>query len=517
MGHTCSARAELDSDGQPRRLVTEWIPLVEVPGVSDRGDAVFDKLRNDPSYRVLDAPWLAEAAADQLVKGLQQLVAAYREWIDAQRTRIPLLPTALQTQAEKHLDLCADGARRMDDGISGIRDDSNIRTAFQLAQQAMSMQFAWSRGSAALTWRPFQLAFQLLVLPSLATRSHRDRETMDLLWFPTGGGKTEAYLALTAFIILLRRLRATQSDKGTGVAVLMRYTLRLLTIQQFQRAASMICACELLRRRAAAAGAPQLGSAPIGVGLWVGAASTPLTLRDALNRQPGDSSTPEQLTVCPACRADLRWKITPKESIVECTSDAKKCEYAAHGARIPIWTIDEEIYSREPSLVIGTVDKFAQIVRKPETKSLFGRGASGSAAPDLIIQDELHLISGPLGSIAGLYETAIDELCRRGEVRPKIIGSTATIRRATEQARALFDRETYQFPAPGLDAGNSGFAVTDREQARPTISRCDDGRPFCNIHVAGDRRVSPSRGHSTGVTGGARLLLEPRRLFQLTP
>src|SRR6185436_640603 len=92
---------------------------------------------------------------------------------------------------------------------------------------------------------------------------------------------------------------------------------------------------------------------------------------------------------------------------------------------------------------------------------LFGRGAP-HAPPDLIIQDELHLISGPLGSIAGLYEVAIDELCRRDAVRPKIIGSTATIRRAQEQIESLFDRKTYQFPSPGLDAGNSGFAVTDR-------------------------------------------------------
>ncbi len=472
VGHTCSARTELDPDGAPRRLVTEWIPLVEVLGVSDRGDTIFDKLRDDQRHRVLDARWLAEAPEDQLVQGLQQLVLAYREWIETEGKRIKQLPSALQTQAKKHLDRCSDGARRMDEGIAGIRDDSKTRTAFQLAQRAMSMQFGWSRNGAALVWRPFQLAFQLLVLPSLATRSHRDRETMDLLWFPTGGGKTEAYLALTAFIILLRRLRRTQADKGTGVAVLMRYTLRLLTIQQFQRAASMICACELLRRRSI----PELGAEPIGIGLWVGAAATPLTLRDALNRQPGDSSTPEQLTVCPACRADLRWRITPRESIVECTSDSTKCEYAAHGARFPIWTIDEEIYTREPSLLIGTVDKFAQIVRKPETQALFGRGPNGNGPPDLIIQDELHLISGPLGSIAGLYEVAIDELCRRGDVRPKIIGSTATIRRATEQARALFDRDTYQFPAPGLDAGNSGFAVTDR--SRP-------GRLYLGVTTAG--------------------------------
>src|SRR5262249_30768154 len=149
----------------------------------------------------------------------------------------------------------------------------------------------------------FQLAFQLLVIPSLAERTHADREVMDLLWFPTGGGKTEAYLALTALIIMLRRVRATKEDDGAGVAVLMRYTLRLLTVQQFQRAAAMIFACELLRRRGASGTPSGLGTVPIGIGLWVGAAATPLTLQDALNRSPGDPSTPEQLTACPCCGA----------------------------------------------------------------------------------------------------------------------------------------------------------------------------------------------------------------------
>jgi hypothetical protein len=353
----------------------------------------------------------------------------------------------------------------MAEGVAAVRRDVQIRTAFQLAQTAMRLQFGWLRGGKPLVWHPFQLAFQLLVLASLATRSHPDRETMDLLWFPTGGGKTEAYLALTAFVVLLRRLRRSTDDEGAGVAVLMRYTLRLLTVQQFQRAAAVICACELLRRRGEAptAGLPDLGKTPISIGLWVGAAATPLTLQEALNRAPGDPSTPEQLTTCPGCGARLTWRLTPKESFVECPSEPSSCELAASGSRLPIWTIDEEVYRHTPSLLIGTVDKFAQIVRKIETRVLFGRGKKHSP-PDLVIQDELHLISGPLGSLAGLYEVAIDELCRRDAIRPKVIGSTATIRRAEDQIRALFDRTTYQFPSPGLDAGNSGFAVTDFER-----------------------------------------------------
>lgn len=477
VGHTCSARAILDGE-QVTKLKIEWVPAVIVPRVSDRGDRVFDTL-HQPSddRRALEAQWLARASAPDLVAGLDRIVAAYQQWITREAARVAGLPAELQPQAQKHIDRCRLGAERMSDGIAAIRTDTDVRTAFQLAQSAMATQFAWSRNGASLKWRPFQLSFQLLVIPSLAERSHADRDVMDLLWFPTGGGKTEAYLTLTAFIIMLRRLRATKKNDGAGVAVLMRYTLRLLTVQQFQRAAAMIFACEFLRRRSVSteAGFPALGTSPIGIGLWVGVAATPLTLKEALDRSPGDPSTPEQLTACPCCGSKLNWKLSPRESTVECTSESSTCELAQSGPRLPVWTIDEEVYRHMPSLLIGTVDKFAQIVRKPDTALIFGRGTT-HAPPDLIIQDELHLISGPLGSMAGLYEVAIDELCRDDSVRPKVIGSTATIRRAEEQIRALFDRGTYQFPAPGLDAGNSGFAVTDLDSP---------GRLYVGLTTAG--------------------------------
>src|SRR5262249_29061611 len=149
----------------------------------------------------------------------------------------------------------------------------------------------------------------------------------------------------TAFVIMLRRLRASKQDDGSGVAVLMRYTLRLLTIQQFQRAAAMICACELLRRRGEArvVGLPHLGKTRIGIGLWVGEAATPLTLEAALGRRAGDPSTPEQLTTCPCCSAKLNWKLSPKESLVECSSEAPGCELMQSGGPLPIWTIGEEV------------------------------------------------------------------------------------------------------------------------------------------------------------------------------
>ena len=479
VGHTCSARAILSStdDGSLEYIKTEWIPSVTVPSISDQGDKVFDALRASENSRPLEASWLAEADRVELVQGLERLVAAYRRWIREEEERIGQLPENLRPQARKHLALCSQSGDRMEEGVTSVRDDFKIRSAFQLSQKAMNIQFGWLRDGSKLVWRPFQLGFQLLVLASLASRTHCDRETMDLLWFPTGGGKTEAYLALTAFIILLRRLQTTEEDEGAGTSVLMRYTLRLLTVQQFQRAAAMILACELLRRRSRSGQweIPDLGKSPIGIGLWVGSAATPNSLREALDRRDDSPSTHEQITNCPACAQPLDWKITPQESSVECTSELSMCDLSGSGKSLPIWTIDEEVYRHSPALVIGTVDKFAQIVRNMDTKSLFG-GEGKFAPPDLIIQDELHLISGPLGSIAGLYEVAIDELCRRESVRPKIIGSTATIRRAEDQIRSLFDRKTNQFPSPGLDAGNSGFAVIDED--RP-------GRLYLGLTTAG--------------------------------
>ena len=427
-----------DNDDTLEYIKTEWIPSVIVPSISDQGDKAFDALRVGEDSSPLEANWLAGADKDDLVRGLERLVAAYKQWIRAEEQRIKQLPERLRPQARKHMDLCIQGADRMEDGVNCIRDDVEIRSAFQLSQKAMNTQFRWLRSGIELVWRPFQLGFQLLVLASLADGTHSDREIMDLLWFPTGGGKTEAYLALTAFIILLRRLRATEKDNGAGVAVLMRYTLRLLTVQQFQRAAAMILACELLRRQSQLGQwkIPDLGSSPIGIGLWVGSSATPNTLQEALDRSDDSPATYQQITNCPACAQPLDWKVTPRESTARCTSDSSKCALSGTGQGLPIWTIDDEVYRYSPALVIGTVDKFAQIVRNMNTKALFG-GDGKFAPPDLIIQDELHLISGPLGSIAGLYEVAIDELCRREFIRPKIIGSTATIRRAEDQTPSI--------------------------------------------------------------------------------
>lgn len=477
VGHTCSATTTRHGELRVTEVATTWIPAEEVHGVNEKGDESFSALYTNKELRPLDASWLARADRDELAAALRYVPNAYDEWISKENHKREALTPHLASLASDQIELCKVGQARINEGIEVIEKRDKVRTAFQLANAAMAKQFAWGDPETPLLWRPFQLAFQLLVLPSLVDRSHADRETMDLLWFPTGGGKTEAYLALIAFTIFYRRLEANGAPEGNGVAAFMRYTLRLLTVQQFQRATAVIAACELIRIDQNRRGGTtvRLGAAPISLGLWVGGAATPLKLKEAVSKSEIGERPYAQVTHCPACGKKLKWQVSLQASKVVCRSDSSECEIAANGRVVPIWTIDEEIYRESPSLVIATIDKFAQIVRNPETSALFGK-RTNSAPPDLIIQDELHLISGPLGSIAGLYETAIDELCQTPNSIPKIIGSTATIRRASEQSKGLFNRDTYQFPSPGIDAENSGFAVTDYS---------NPGRLYLGISTAG--------------------------------
>jgi ATP-dependent helicase YprA (DUF1998 family) len=349
----------------------------------------------------------------------------------------------------------------------------------------MQLQYSWTsekQDNSPLIWRPFQLGFILLTAVSVADRNHHDRSIMDLLWFPTGGGKTEAYLTLIAFLSFYRRFSADSNpDNGDGVTAVMRYTLRLLTTQQFSRASSMILACESIRRGVAEDSnrIADIGNSPFSIGLWVGGDATPNNFDNAMqNLQSSQGgagiSSPKQLTDCPACKNRLEWYPDEKTRSIHVRCNNPECILHAGKKPLPVFTVDDDIYRKRPTLLIGTVDKFAQIVRKKEINTLFS--ISSGHPPDLIVQDELHLISGPLGTLAGLYEVAIDRMFTHEGIRPKIIGSTATIRRATEQVSALFNRDTCQFPPSAIDAGDSGFAVRDPDAP---------GRLYAGVTTAG--------------------------------
>ncbi len=474
-GHTCSAdwkSREVDGQTIVDVVATTWLPEAITPAVSAAGHQVFSPLAEGDDSP-LSATFLAHGDSDHVLAGLESLCTAYEGWIALQRVSAEMLFDEMALTAQRHLNEANTVLRRMREGVSRLRRDPAALKAFRLSNCAMALQQAWS-GRPPLRWRPFQLGFLLLTAESAIDGTHPDRAIMDLLWFPTGGGKTESYLGLIALVAFHRRLSRPEPDSGAGVAAIMRYTLRLLTTQQFQRGAAMIMACEAIRRgKVSDVDAGGLGTVPFSIGLWVGDGATPNTRANAFASQTDNAlSSPRQLSLCPCCGGKLDYGQLSAAAPVLVKCPASGCELA--DAPLPVWTVDEDVYSARPTLLIGTVDKFAQIVRKAQTSHLFGVGSG--AQPQLILQDELHLISGPLGTIAGLYETALDLILSADGARPKIIGSTATIRRAAEQVRALFDRDTCQFPPPGLDAADSGFAVTDIDAP---------GRCFVGVSTAG--------------------------------
>jgi hypothetical protein len=503
VGHGCAVR--WDPSNEPRSIETTFMPV---------HDLLLSDSNPDIDAWVLDMRAPAQRSRPEIVDGLRDLVRGYESWIDDQRSIAGSLDDELRAQARKHLDECSVAASRMHRGISllSAQDDDRPFLAFVLMSEAMVEQRVRSERVLAgrtdvatedirAAWRPFQLAFVLMCLEGLIDESSDDREVADLLWFPTGGGKTEAYLGLIAFTIFLRRL----CQKPDGVVALMRYTLRLLTAQQFERAALLMCCCESIRRRR-----HDLGTRWIEVGLFVGRAASPLTVKDAKkaldllagNPEADTSKTgnPMQVGICVWCGTrlgveDHKVLAHPDRCIVRCPNTA--CDFKE---RLPWWVVDEDLYRERPSLVIGTVDKFASLAWREAAGNLFNRGVDQEPGIDLIIQDELHLISGPLGTVTGLYETAVDELASsRTGVRPKVIASTATIRRATEQVRAVFDREVAQFPPPATDARNSYFAVeapADRRGTRRYVGVMAPGTSQATVLVRTYARLfhEPTRG-----------------------
>ncbi|CAN5310197.1 hypothetical protein BH09GEM1_BH09GEM1_18620 [soil metagenome] len=426
----------------------------------------------------LSAETLA-SGGDSLGQLLSAVPEGYCNWIAEKKLeRETLGSDHLKEQADLHIKTCEEVLGRMQAGVDCILTDVGVRAAFVAMNRAMDIQRRWSNRLRAqespskaedeegLRWYPFQLGFILLSVESIANPTSSNRDAMDLLWFPTGGGKTEAYLGLIALTAFLRRIRRiSEDDRGGGVSCIMRYTLRLLTLQQFQRAAALILACEYVRKgNEAPAEVPDLRtSAEFSVGLWVGGDATPNGLEEALASLTNAHArvTPRQLTICPCCGSRIRWQADGSGSSIEVACTSESCELAKAIPLFPVCTVDALLYENPPTLLFATIDKFAQIVRKAETKRLFNAGFA--PPPELIIQDELHLISGPLGTLAGLYEAAIDMICSRDGLAPKILGSTATIRRADDQIRALFDRRASLFPPPGLSIGDSCFAYVEKD------------------------------------------------------
>jgi len=552
IGHTCSViwDDEANSDSVSW-LESTFMPKYEFPVIEPRS----------LDLECLSMERLGTIQFKEFSSELNPLVEKYENWITTVlKPQIGQLEDKLQSPANEQIERCEYALKRIRRGIELISSDETAGNAFKFANLAMYYQRLygdWAKENRknghvngyspkperSPSWRPFQLAYFLLNIQSMVEPDSKDRKTADLLWFPTGGGKTEAYLGLIAFTISHRRLRNKDPKFETqkyGVTVLMRYTLRLLTIQQFQRASTLMCACEYIRRQKILGKeiTNSLGDEPFSVGLWVGQNTTPNALdqpssggrfgtgaKQAIEYakenkgKPPKKNNPIQLLSCPWCGAELTWRNynVERQSTGEGGARIEQCRIycsrseclfskyngGENDGNLPVFVVDEDIYNRCPSLVISTVDKFAQIAWKEDIRTLFGRTdrwcpkhgfvvsqyRQGGCAqhrsydepidipkflhpPELIVQDELHLISGPLGTLVGIYESAIELLCTNQDgITPKIIASTATIKKAEEQIRGVFNRdESFIFPPQGFEFGDSFFAqVRDKNEKRGKI------------------------------------------------
>lgn len=560
IGRTCSVDWVVrDGARRASEVSTTWLPIGETPQTTARSI----------SSALLSMDALAAATPEALRAGLDPLVVGYGSWLDAEESRAQALPAHLQETAEVALWEARQAHQRLVDGVNHVVSNEEALRCFRFMNRVMrdqrvasqvaaarasdssvtieqAQQEVAAKGAGAASWRPFQLAFILMQLgaltdPSAAERSADHQARVELLFFPTGGGKTEAYLGLAAYTFAIRRRQGVvQSaegplDGGDGVAVLMRYTLRLLTAQQFQRATALMCAAELARRE----DETTWGGEPFRIGLWVGTDVSPKRFEEAdeqltkANEYGSHRLTVLQIQRCPWCgtpisAAQVKTDATVRRVLVYCGDELARCPFSKGGAvsdGLPVLTVDEEIYRLTPAFVIATVDKFARLAREGEAASLFGYvsrrcgrhgyvhpdyakcdittthpTSNGHPAatvqpvgrlrpPDLIIQDELHLITGALGTSVGLFEVAIETLSSWDTsdgkpVRPMIVASTATVRNAHEQVRGLYGRQVQIFPPQVLDVADTFFS-----QEVP-IDRDNPGRRYIGISAQGVRLSS---------------------------
>jgi hypothetical protein len=536
-GHGTATTWDVNSKGRGW-IKTEFMPVSVVAQMDfENSDSLVPSNAFD-MYYLSD---LDESSKEGKLSALKTIVNSYERWIDTIESESKHLENRYYDAAQHNILECRESLNRMHLGIDTLTKDDIAYSSFVLANRAMYMQRIhtaiqakesypddlqlqekmdlldyyhaeeYHPGGKKPAWRPFQLAFLLLSINSIVDPTLPERDLVDLIWFPTGGGKTEAYLGVTAFTIFFRRMK--YPDISDGTAVIMRYTLRLLASQQFVRASILICACEIIRKESFKKRKKypvySLGKKPITIGLWIGGTHTPNKNTDGYNnamyhwkkldaatvkglREDKDRHNKFQILKCPWCGTKLvrdidssgkrligKWGYQFKDEkhfYMACPQEG--CPFEI---RLPIQVVDEELYKNPPTLLFSTVDKFAMMAWKSDVGAFFGSGLQ-NRAPELIIQDELHLISGPLGTMVGLYEAAVDALCSQKGVRPKIIASTATIRRAKTQCSALYNREVKQFPAPGIDSSDSFFAREASTEKKP-------GRFYIGIMPAGKTKA----------------------------
>ncbi|RII32959.1 helicase [Clostridium chromiireducens] len=510
VGHGVATGQNVNIKTGKGEVHTDFFPSFEIPQLDFEIKELGEESKEVLSMFVLSD--ISDISRDKKITLLSKFANAYEQWIGNLKELGNELKEKYNDKIIKNqISECEKILLRIKKGINILSEDKDSYDAFSLMNRAMLMQRVHSTLTGSehdrfpmdkdmpkfdyyniekkdASWRAFQLAFILMNIESICNPNCEERDIVDLIWIPTGGGKTEAYLGLTGFTIFLRRLN--DPVNGGGTTIIMRYTLRLLASQQFIRASILICACEVIRRESAKNRSYNLGDEEISIGLWVGGDPTPNTNADAKseykeltkavsNKEELESRKIKhnkfQILKCPWCGTKLEMEFVDgkKEGLWGYNYDKKKIIYCPESKcdfskKLPIQVVDEELYNNPPTLLFGTVDKFATLPWKGEVSNLFALNKDNNTkSPELIIQDELHLISGPLGTIVGLYETAIDAMCSAKGIKPKIISSTATIKRAKEQCKMLFDRDVSQFPPSGLNIEDCFFTKEVSIEEKP--------------------------------------------------
>lgn len=544
IGHGCSV-----SWGE-NYVQTEYMPFCDTPDVdpTPRDTSIPPVNQEAPEFlinskvqQIKFLSTLSDATNQEIIEGLKKFIEAYGEWISIKKQLVETgdFDENQNEVAFNELAKCDKDYERLKHNVQYyLEEDSDNLKKFRLMNTSMFIQM-WHGKYAGKDeikqkmddasfsgfnadfykscnddifqtrvpsgWRAFQLAFILLNLDGIfddTPDNEKRNELVDLVWFPTGGGKTEAYLGLISLTILHRRMK--YKERGGGSAAIMRYTLRLLTLQQFQRASKLIVALELMRRGKISFG-QDLGEEPIRIGLYVGDNQIPNRTDDLINefnRLNINQSSKIPFDKCVCCGSKIRGNeaflnTNYNQNIgrLECTNI--KCAMRTPiGPQVrqrsdmgffPFLLADDSIYQHPPALLFGTVDKFAQLAhkvdnsdsgREKDSRRLFGRGnwekykpQDGYLPPDLIIQDELHLLLGPLGTGVALFESVFEQLCtRKDKTKPKVISSTATTRNTGLQIEALFNKSLSIFPKPGIDCDDSFFGMYKREYHSQAIN-----------------------------------------------
>lgn len=495
-GINCNAR----TGEQPNSLLTETLPLFKQPYYRTKEglEVPFTKLTTDDSV-------------PELNRVAQEMEAYLGAWDKFLATEVP------GSWGQQEIDACRrdrdDFSREIQGfrlGIETLKRDSKLREAFRLMNKAFA-NLTQSSGGKIRAWRLFQIGFIVSQLPSLAVRELDPSASDDyakslrnmlnevgVLWFPTGGGKTESYLGLIAAALIYDRLRG----KTSGVCAWMRFPLRMLSLQQLERLAKVIAALNVLRTQH-----PKIAQGdPFAIGYYVGDTVTPNRISsDKMRELETDKASREQLRLvrkCPFCGSPVEvkalranWRVAHVCTNTQCFSNTSNSLGIFKGS-LPLCITDAEIYRYLPSVLVGTVDKLAIIARSPYFAHItrgptqrcpthgytsydecIERGSWAASCeakkrnltavpqvkdpgPSLLIQDELHLLRAELGVFNGHYEGLLRFLGERSHMRPKVLAATATIEAYDLHTFHVYLARSRRYPQPAWEAGESFYATS---------------------------------------------------------